>query len=276
MDATHLIVLSRSDPVARAVLEEWGSVPATGDSVDGAPLRQWAGGPFILVRDRLHIHDDWVERRLPAVVADQINAVVYASIHRSESGTRCFTVHPLGNFGSSAEVGGAAHFLVPAAPRLMTDALRRLDEGGEDAGIPATFEATHHGPLSHVPSFFAEIGFGADPSPPVAATRVLARVLPEIRPDPQDRVVVGVGGGHYAPHFTDLALHRHWAFGHIISRHALLGVDGATAQLAMEATPGAEGALYARRADLGLPSTAGLQPRLSEGLAGRRDRPGTV
>lgn len=271
MEAPYLIVLSRADPVARAVHDRWAGLPATGDIVDGVPIRRHPEGPWVLTRGGLHIHDDYIERQLPEAVRAAIRGVVYASIHRSESGTRCFTVHPLGNLGGSAEVGGAARTLVPASPRLMTAALRQLDEAGRAIGLRGTFEATHHGPLTELPSFFAEIGYGSDAEPPEDAVRVLSRVLTVLEPDARDRIVVGVGGGHYAPHFTDLALRRRWAFGHIVSRHALLSIDVETARLAMRSTPGAEGALYARIADLGLPPASGLVPRLRESLAARRE-----
>ncbi|HZY92428.1 MAG TPA: D-aminoacyl-tRNA deacylase [Thermoplasmata archaeon] len=275
MPLAYLVVLSLQDPVARRVHDLWGTPPATGEQVDGTPVRRLANGAWVLSRSPLHILDDRVEDRLPASIRAAEPTLVFPSIHRSDSGTRCFTVHPLGNFGGSAEVGGAPRALNPAAPQLMTDALRRLDEAGRSTGLRATFEATHHGPQSSLPSFFAEIGFGDDPEPPPDAVRQLGSTLVELDPDPTDRVVVGVGGGHYAPHFTDLALKRHWAFGHVISRHALLTVDVETARLAMTATPGVEGALYARAADFGLPAGAALVPRLSENLAPRRGAGGS-
>lgn len=270
MAVPYVVVLAHTDPVAQRVAETWGTLPATGLHVEGAALRALPNGALVLARPGPHVHDDRLEERLPAEVRAADPTLVFPSIHRSDSGLPCFTVHPLGNLGGAADVGGRPRTVVPAAPRLMTDALRRLDAGRATTGLRATFEATHHGPVTAVPAFFAEIGYGADAAPSPAAVGHLARVLQELEEAPDDRIVLGVGGGHYAPHFTDLALKRRWAFGHLVPRHALLLLDRATAHQVREATPGAEGALYARSADLGLPAAAAFQPRLSEGAAPRR------
>jgi len=196
--------------------------------------------------------------------------LIFPSVHRSESGTPCFTVHPLGNPGADAEVGGRPSSLVPTEPRRMAAALRALAEEGERIGLSATYEATHHGPALETPAFFAEIGFGEAPGPPEPAVDVLARVLESLVEDPTDRVAVGAGGGHYVPHFTDLALHRRWAFGHLFSRHALERASGAIVREAVEKTPGAEGVLFARAADAADARWAGIGPRLRDGDAPRR------
>jgi D-aminoacyl-tRNA deacylase len=154
----------------------------------------------------------------------------------------------------------------------MTDVLRRLSEQGQAAGLPATFEATHHGPELGLPSFFVEIGYGTEREAPPEAIRILAGVIAAIASDPSDRVALGVSGGHYAPHFTDLALRRHWAFGHLISRHALETVDASTARQSLEATPEAAGILFARAQDALHPVFTDLAARLRDGDAELRPR----
>ncbi|MCI4336974.1 MAG: D-aminoacyl-tRNA deacylase [Thermoplasmata archaeon] len=265
-----LLVAAEPDPVARGVLERWGTPPSTGWFVDGAPIREINPTVGLLRRSGLHIHDDSLDLRLSADVRAARPTLVFPSIHRSERGDRCFTVHPLGNPGPSAEVGGVPRSLVETDPLRMTDALRRLTESAAGTGLEASFEATHHGPLLGLPAFFAEIGFGDDPGPSAAALDVLAKVLPQVQPADGDAIAVGVGGGHYAPHFTDLALKRRWAFGHLISRHALETMDVATARHAVTMTPGAQGALFARAADARTEVGAAMGPRLSDGAAARR------
>jgi D-aminoacyl-tRNA deacylase len=152
----------------------------------------------------------------------------------------------------------------------MTDALRRMESSGASIGLSATFEATHHGPALGLPAFFAEIGFGEDPSPPEEAVAALAVLLPELSEDPGDRVALAIGGGHYAPHFTQLALERRWAFGHILSRHSLERLTPEIARDAWEMTRGAEGILAARAADYDADPWRGIAPRLRDGQAPRR------
>lgn len=271
----YLIVLSEADPVARAVAERWGPLPAVGPVVDGTPLRRLSEAAVVLRRPGLHIHDDALDPLLSPVPALDPLPLVFPSIHRSESGQPCFTAHPLGNFGSEAEVGGRPRRLVPTAPRLMTAALRRLHEAGKEIGLTATFEATHHGPLLARPAFFVEIGFGEAPGPSPGAVAGLARALADLEEEPADRVVVGVGGGHYVPHLTDLALRRRWAFGHLISRHALERAAREELAEALRGTPGGEGFLFARAADAERPVLQGLAPRRRENEAPRREARGT-
>jgi D-aminoacyl-tRNA deacylase len=267
--ARYLVILSEEDPVASLVRELLPMGEATGESVDGVPIRRLSEGVLGLHRPGLHIHDEHLDRRLPASLRDDPVPLVFPSCHRSEKGVRCFTVHSLGNF-AEAEVGGEAARLNPSAPRLMTDALRRLQEAGEPIALPATFEATHHGPALDTSSVFVEIGFAEDAAPPHEAVQALARVILELGEDARDRVAVGVGGGHYAPHFTDLSLKRRWAFGHIVSRHALLVAPRETLESCATRTPGFEGYLFHRASDAMSGPGDGLTPKLTDGAAPKR------
>ncbi|MCI4368094.1 MAG: D-aminoacyl-tRNA deacylase, partial [Thermoplasmata archaeon] len=255
------------DPVARAVSECWGTLPATGWACEGAPLRALSDRAWVLKRPGHHVLDANLELALPPGIGDIELPLVFPSVHRSESERPCLTVHPLGNPGPSAEVGGAPSQLGGTAPRLMADALRRIAELGKREGLGASFEATHHGPLLRRPAFFVEIGFGAAAAPPPSAVRGLAALLGELTRDDRDRVAVGLGGGHYAPHFTELALERHWAFGHILSKHALSTASPQVIRQALERTPGAEGFLYQRAQDEVQYDLGQIAKRLRDGEA---------
>jgi D-tyrosyl-tRNA(Tyr) deacylase len=263
----YLVAVSEADPVAVAIAERWGTPPATGDHVEGAVVRQLAPGVEVVRRRPLHIHDERLDRVLPARLRTPPVTTVFPSVHRSRENVECLTVHPLGNPGPTAELGGQPRTVNPTDPLRMTAALRRLSEGGAPEGLRATFEATHHGPELDLPSFFVEIGFGDRSGPSPAAVRVVASAIAGLESDPSDRVVMGVGGGHYAPHFTDLALKRRWAFGHLLSRHALNELDGPTAATTYARTRGSTGILFARAQDAEHPSLAGLGPRRRENEA---------
>lgn len=266
----YVVVLSELDPVARKVSEALGAGDSLAIELEGTPLRGRPGGPITVRRPGHHIHDEHLDRGLPKEWRRAGTVLVFPSVHRSERGYDAMTVHPLGNPGSTAEVGGRPEVFVPAAPRLMADALRRLADGTGAVGWPATFEATHHGPELESPAFFIEVG-GSDPDhPPEKATRLIAAVVRELSEDPADQVVLGVGGGHYAPHFTDLTLRRSIAFGHMLARHALDEMSLAAARAAWEATPGAVGVVYARVADAERPVAKGWGPRFRESEAPRR------
>jgi D-tyrosyl-tRNA(Tyr) deacylase len=271
MAGRFLLVVSEEDPVAPLVAELWGTPPASGVHVDGVPVRTLSAGVEVLRRPGLHIRDDELDRRLPPALRGAGVTLIFPSVHRSESGTPCFTVHPLGNPGAGAEVGGLPGVLVPTAPRAMAAALRSLAEAGRGIALEATYEATHHGPALSTPAFFAEIGYGNADGPPAEAVRALATVLPRLAEDPSDRIAVGAGGGHYMPHFTQLALRRRWAFGHLLPRHALNAATVGLLPNAVEKTPGAEGVLFARAADAADPRWAGQVQRLRDGEAPKRE-----
>lgn len=260
----YLLIVSELDPVATRAAELWGTPPATGDHLEGAPIRRLSENVLLVRRPRHHIHDEFLDRGLPEAVRVQRPTLVFPSIHRSAKNIPGMTVHPLGNPGPTADLGGRPRTLVPADPRSATSVLRVLAERATTAGVPVSYEATHHGPELGLPAFFVEIGCGEASEPPPGSVRILADSLTSIVPDERDRVALGVGGGHYAPHFSELALRRHWAFGHILSRHALETLTGETAAVAWQCTPGAQGIVYARAQDSSHPALAGLASRMRD------------
>jgi D-tyrosyl-tRNA(Tyr) deacylase len=270
----YLIVVAELDPVAFAIAGQWGTPPTTGFRVGDVPIRQLSEHAGLLRRAELHIQDDLLGAQLPLELRSARLPLVFPSVHRSESGTPTVTVHPLGNPGPTADVGGRPRSLVATAPRLQTHALRRIAEVGPAEGFAATFEATHHGPYLENPAFFVEIGIKDEDPPPDGLVKSYARILPDLHEDPMDRIALGVGGGHYAPRFTDLALRRQWAFGHILSRHGLATMSEATAHDALRRTPGAEGILFHRAEDERTPLFRSIGPHLRETDAALRNGAG--
>jgi D-aminoacyl-tRNA deacylase len=176
------------------------------------------------------------------------DCVVYLSKHRSESNMKSLTVHPIGNF-AKAEYGGRDGSLVPASPAFMTGALRGLKAEARELGLKynVSFEATHHGPYLETPTFFIEIGSGEpewrDESAGQAIARALLNATGETCP-----VAVGIGGGHYAPRLTDVALSNKIAFGHIIPSYAAESVDEPMLAQAISKSGGASLAYFHRKA----------------------------
>jgi D-aminoacyl-tRNA deacylase len=262
MGTRYLVVVSEEDATARLIAEHWGTPASTGEFVDGCPVRQLAAEVELLRRPGLHVHDSQLGRVLPTRLRSV--PIVFPSRHRSESQIACLTVHPLGNLGPTAEVGGEPGRLVPTVARLMADALRQEQEPAQSVGVPASYEATHHGPLLHQPAFFVEIS-DALPEPDRAKVAAsLSEAFLDLDEEPDDRVVVGVGGGHYAPHFTELALKRRWAFSHIVPRHVLEALTPEVMRQLREGTPPPEGALFQRAAEAERPEWKAWGPRLRD------------
>ena len=249
-----LLVASLRDEASAAIREQllgldgwWVSGRGTfaGTDVFEHPT---AGFALVTIPD-LHLYHDRIDEEVQAELGytpQDLEAVVFLSKHRAESGTRSLTVHPIGNFGS-ADLGGREGAIVPAAPEAMTEALRCVARRAEDLGFRATFEATHHGPFLSTPAFFYELGSGPADWTNTVAARALAEALMECRA-PAMPVGIGIGGGHYLPRITDVALRRRVAFGHLVPSYAVPSLDDAMLDRVVEATPRATFAYFHRKA----------------------------
>jgi D-aminoacyl-tRNA deacylase len=181
--------------------------------------------------------------------------VVFLSKHRSEKEVDSLTVHPPGNY-LEALYGGKEGTLAVAAPHHMTAALLALHREKRAAGLPdrTSFEVTHHGPLLATPCFFIEIGSGPHRWDRVDLARPIAKALLSERfmdPPKDIPIAIGIGGGHYAPRFSDRALKGDLAFGHMVPDHILERAPDPvrTLELAFGSTPGASVACFHRTKD---------------------------
>ncbi len=226
---------------------------------DGRP--GYRRGDVALVSiSELHLDRDHLDRDLRDAFGQPIELVVYLSKHRSESRTPSLTVHPIGN-PKSADFGGRAGTLVLAAPLWMTAALRRLRGTAAALSYEVTFEATHHGPYLETPTFFIEQGSTEAEWRDRRASEAIARTLLDLEPESVP-VAVGLGGGHYAPRHTDVAIARRVAFGHLLSGHALENLPEDVLGQTVSRTPGASLA-YLHRKSLGKPEARELEARLA-------------
>ncbi len=242
------MVISESDPVARGVAGCLGHGEPSGDHVAGTTVRDLGKGLYLLRRPGLHLEDLSLSADLTGTLGPRLEGVIFPSVHRSERGLPALTVHPIGNLGSEARLGGLPRHLTPVPARLLTEAFLRLHEHGHDLGIPGTFESTHHGPLLSVPSFFLEAGSSPTVWEDPRVHRALATTLRELDGEParEGPIVVGVGGGHYVPRFREVVRHRKVAVGHLVPDHHVAGLDAGMWEELLRQTPGVQGILYAR------------------------------
>ena len=156
--------------------------------------------------------------------------IVFLSRHKSAAGTKSLTAHHLGNFGK-AEFGGENGKLGGTLPLLCANYLRALNKKNESLGLAAQgfiacLEVTHHGPLDERGAVFIEVGGTEEEWKNETAAKAIAETVIEetkrtfVEPA-KDTIVIGIGGGHYAPDFTKLVLRQHYAFGHICPKYAL-------------------------------------------------------
>jgi len=199
-----------------------------------------AGERVMYFIDDLHIYHDGVDREL-ASSGHAVDVIVFASRHASAAQKKTLTVHPIGNYGK-AEYGGRDRTLVPSAPFLMRNALELLKE--KNAGdYEVCYEATHHGPYLEIPCFFIEVGSTEKEWQDEQACRAIAETILEMEEKPFE-VAIGIGGGHYAPCFTEIALERDVAFGHIAARYATGNLTDEMLEKMVKATPGCTKAYF--------------------------------
>ncbi len=245
---------SRNQREALLELASWDREEAFGGA------SSWRRRDVVLVTiPELHLFRDHLDCDLQASFGDRADLVVYLSKHRSESRRPSLTVHPIGN-PRAAEFGGQPETLVPSAPQWMTAALRGLRREATGLAYEVTFEATHHGPFLTAPTFYIEQGSTETEWKDPRASRAIARTLLGLRPVDAP-VAIGLGGGHYVPRHTDLALQRRVAFGHLLAAYALEGTSAEVINQAVDRTSGASVA-YVHRKSLSKPQARAFAERL--------------
>jgi len=156
--------------------------------------------------------------------------LIYLSRHTSETGRPSLTVHPIGNYGK-AEFGGQNKKLVFSSPKLMTHLLRLIKYRKQQSTLEfnVCYEVTHHGPYAETPTLFVEVGSTEkewiQKKPAIIIAQSLLKLLDSYRYETDFSsdisVCIGVGGGHYAPRFTDVILEKNVAFGHMIPSYQI-------------------------------------------------------
>ncbi|MBR7123988.1 MAG: D-aminoacyl-tRNA deacylase [Candidatus Methanomethylophilaceae archaeon] len=157
----------------------------------------------------------------------KVDEVVFMSKHSAASGIPTLTVHPIGNF-KKAEFGGRDNELVASSPASMGDALRKIARYNDTDVYKVSFEVTHHGPYLEKPTYFIEIGSDASHWGDIHAAEILTKALCDNEPDDDCIVAIGVGGGHYAPRFTEMVMGYRIGIGHMIPGYQTDGMDDET------------------------------------------------
>lgn len=259
---TVLIVSSLKDPasinIKKEILEQsdWDEI----NSFKGNPVFKHSTLKDIVmvtIEDRKITHEN-LEKEVEEQLGIKTKLTIFLSRHRSKTGEPTLTTHPIGNYGE-AQFGGKTRTLSKSSPRMMTQLLRIMKKNAEQKNLyhKVCLEVTHHGPLMNNPTLFVEVGSDEkewerkDPANVVAKS--VLELLSSYRYEedfPDDiPVLIGIGGGHYAPRFTDIILEKNAAFGHMIpAYHVKEGnIDGEMLEKALQATPNVKGVYIHRK-----------------------------
>ena len=208
------------------------------DSVDGG--RVWhhsRSSVHLWWRNQSHLFSNHLDEKYRNSTGFEISEVLFLSRHVAASGLPSLTLHAIGVLGSeplgeAAEFGGINGRAVPPSPRFAS-LFRRLNRIAKSHGLTdefdITLETTHHGPFLITPSLFIEIGSTAEHWGREDAANVWAEVLSEelglnsSMPSSQSSgvVMVGLGGGHYAPRHRNVLLETNVLTGHLLAGYSL-------------------------------------------------------
>ncbi|MEE2759017.1 MAG: D-aminoacyl-tRNA deacylase [Candidatus Thermoplasmatota archaeon] len=190
--------------------------------------------------------EDSLDTRFENGYGEPVDEVIFLSRHYAASGRPSLTLHVIGVPGETprgevAEFGGIKGDVVLPNPRfaawyrLMCKAAHEHDLVPE---FELTIETTHHGPCLSVPTMFIEIGSSESHWNRRDAAEAWADVIEKglglvngtgegdwsslSDADKKNaKVMIGIGGGHYAPRHTDVIRKTECWAGHQLANYAL-------------------------------------------------------
>ena len=197
----------------------------------------------LITINKIHIHAEKIDEIWVEETGLDIDNIVFLSRHKAASGKPSLTVHPIGNWGA-AEYGGEEGEISKTAPNWMTGLLLNIKRNQVE-GYDVCFEATHHGPLLNTPTMFLEIGSTESEWEKREPAEALIKSLLYLKPVSGINVI-GLGGGHYTPRFTEAALTHEVCFGHMVANY---GIPHLTENIILKAikTSNAKGIYFHRK-----------------------------
>lgn len=237
----RVLLESEPDSASRNIadhLRDVHDLSDTGITFGGSPVQRFDGTSpevYLVTIPEWHISREGIGEDLAAALGTPIEAILVLSRHRAASGVPSFTAHPVGNPGAEAIAGGRPYTATPTHPHLLSASLRALQRAAAETDLPhtVTLEATHHGPETAVPIVFIEIGSDDTHWTDPDAGGVVARAAYEAATMefPDVPVVVGIGGGHYAPRFVGLLSDAPVSVGHMLASYHWKDEEGVSREV---------------------------------------------
>ena len=242
-EPVKLVVVSIPDIASlnqgKALLAKGGWM--SGPAVEGDETWSQSDVRIWWFHDRL-LNQDNLDSRWQECTGEQVAEVIFPSRHVAASGQPSLTVHPIGVMyhGVDEEVpfGGKPGSAPPPNTRLgpWFRELLAIDVQNIRDTFEISLEVTHHGPWLNAPSLFIEIGSTPNEWPDEAAAELLADVIWrglgldgntgiggwDEETNRGEKVVVGLGGGHYAMRLCSVAANAGIWIGHMLANYGLV------------------------------------------------------
>ena len=238
-----LLLASTEDPASMNMLSELMAIEGWGESRDfdhGRVTSHSCGNVEALLIDGLHIWADGIDSAHTSITGTEVDEVLVLSRHVSASETPALTLHAIGvpgefPHGEKARSGGITGTAVPPSTRfgeVFRNMCRIAREENLEKEYDLTLEATHHGPLLGTPTLYLEIGSTMEQWEDVRAARVWSKTISlclgllehSAKKDWEGSgsVMVGLGGGHYAPRHKAVISESDVWVGHILANYAIV------------------------------------------------------
>lgn len=237
-----LLVATTTDPAsinpatALLAMPGWTPRPALQD------MKSFANQQVrLLQHDRGIVEEDHLDVRWEEATGEAVDELIFFSKHTAVSNRPALTVHPIGvphlREGEVPPQGGKPGWAAPPDPRIGPW-LRLLKKIAQSYNMvpefEITLEGTHHGPETNKLAMFVEIGSTEEYWRRLDAAKVVAQLVweglglggePAIgnwsRDVTKKKVLLGIGGGHYAPRHMDIVQKDDVWVGHLLSGYCL-------------------------------------------------------
>ncbi len=194
---------------------------------------------YLLVIDQIHIRADNLDFLFKKHTGHSVDDILILSRHVSRSKTPAMTLHAIGipgilPYGEEGISGGENGLLVPPS-KYFASLFRRMNNLARrkklDFDFDLTLETTHHGPILTTPTLYIEIGSTEDEWVREDVADCWAEVISDVLVmsggksryfNPDSDVMIGFGGGHYAPRHKSVILNSEINIGHIIANYSLV------------------------------------------------------
>ena len=197
------------------------------------------GRVYLLLIEEIHVKADHIDSLFEERTSLMVEEVLILSRHVSNSNTPAMTLHAIGipgilPYGEDGKAGGKNGILVPPG-KYFASLFRRMNELAReknlDSDFDLTLESTHHGPVLTSPTLYIEIGSTENEWSRDDVADCWAEIISDVLGmfdigtsnfDPKSDVMIGFGGGHYAPRHKAIIINSDINLGHVIANYSLI------------------------------------------------------